>query len=161
MTEETPSRPSRRRLRVVAAYCTREDGRFMVTQRPAGGPMGGLWEFPGGKVERGESDRAALKREIKEELGVVCRVTDRVFAILHEYRGFTLDFRVYACTLLGEPQLLQVADLRWITAADLHGLSFPPADASLVEALSRGEQLVPGQVDRKRLRKRPRPITIT
>jgi 8-oxo-dGTP diphosphatase len=148
-------------LRVVAAYCAREDGRFMVTQRPAGGPMGGLWEFPGGKVEPGESDRTALKREIQEELGVACRVTDRVFAILHEYRGFTLDFRVYACRLLGEPRLLQVADLRWITSAELHGLSFPPADASLVEALSRGESLVPGGTDHKRLRRRPRPITIS
>ncbi|MEW5855732.1 MAG: (deoxy)nucleoside triphosphate pyrophosphohydrolase, partial [Myxococcota bacterium] len=149
-----------RRLRVVAAYCTRPDGRFLVTQRPEGGPMGGLWEFPGGKVEKGESDRAALKREIKEELGVDCRVGDRVFAILHEYRGFTLDFRVYGTTLLAEPKAIEVADMRWITSQELRGLSFPPADASLVEALSKGHELSPTKVDRQRLRKRPRPITI-
>ncbi|MBI5494380.1 MAG: (deoxy)nucleoside triphosphate pyrophosphohydrolase [Deltaproteobacteria bacterium] len=147
-------------MRVVAAYCRRPDGRFLVTQRPEGGPMGGLWEFPGGKVEPGEGDRAALKREIGEELGVDCRVTDRVFAIIHEYRGFTLDFRVYACHLLGEPQKIEVADLRWITSEELRGLSFPPADAALVESLLHGHALGADRVDRRKLKKRPRPITI-
>jgi 8-oxo-dGTP diphosphatase len=145
---------------VVAAYCVRPDATFLVTQRPAGGPMGGLWEFPGGKVEQGESDAAALKREILEELGVECQVKDRIFAILHEYRGFTLDFRVYGCDLLADPKLLQVADLRWISSAELRGLSFPPADAALVDALSKGQDLSVPRTDRRRLRKRPRPITI-
>jgi mutator protein MutT len=146
---------------VVAAYSKRPDGKFLVTQRPAGGPMGGLWEFPGGKVEAGESDRGALRREIQEELGVDSRVHERVFAILHEYRGFTLDFRVYACVLLGDPQRLQVADLRWIDPPELIGLSFPPADAALVEALSKGHDLSTFKLDHQRLRKRPRPITIS
>ncbi len=122
--------------------------------------MGGLWEFPGGKLEPGESDRVALMREIFEELGVPCHVRNRVFAILHEYRGFTLDFRVYQCELVGEPRKLQVADLRWITPAELKGLSFPPADAALVEALFKGDDLSTYRLDHKRLRRRPKPITI-
>ena len=122
--------------------------------------MGSLWEFPGGKVEAGESDRAALKREIQEELGVESRPKDRVFAILHEYRGFTLDFRVYACDLLGEPKKIEVADLRWITSAELKGLSFPPADAALVETLSKGQDILADKLGTQVLHKRPRPITI-
>ena len=124
--------------------------------------MGGLWEFPGGKGEQGEGDRAALRREVKEELGVDSRVTDRVFAILHEYRGFTLDFRVYACHLLGEPKPMEAADMRWILPHELRGLSFPPADAMLVEALSKGQDLsIFKNMDPQRMRKKPKPVTIT
>ena len=124
-----------KKISVVAALFTDRD-RFLVTQRKLGGSFGGFWEFPGGKVETGESDEVALAREIEEELGVRCDVGTLFSALTHDYPDFQLDFRVYRCRWLdGEWRPLGVADLRWITIDQIDGLLFPPADKPILAAL--------------------------
>ncbi len=126
-----------RLVRVVAALCTRED-RFLITQRPDRGSFASYWEFPGGKVEEGEEDEAALAREMIEELGVVVRVGALYQAAVHAYPTFVIDFRVYRCTLLeGEFRAVEVQDLRWICPSEIGEFLFPPADVPVLERLRR------------------------
>ena len=124
---------------VVAGIIRREDGRILISQRLADDTLGGYWEFPGGKVEPGEELRAALHRELVEELGVVTEIGAEVHRIVHAYPD--RDVRLYffeARILSGEPQKLEVADLRWVTLAELMGYQFPAADLPLLEQLRRG-----------------------
>ena len=124
------------RVDVVAAII-RRDSKILITQRPGHVHLAGLWEFPGGKVEPGESLAGALEREISEELGVQIRVNDEFFTIDHDYPTKSVRLHFFNCTILeGEVQPLDVADLRWVTPSDLRTFEFPPADAELISKLS-------------------------
>lgn len=118
---------------VAAAALIDADGRVLVSQRPAGTSMAGLWEFPGGKVEPGEAPEDALRREIREELGVdLCCVTPAGFAD-HDYPDFRLLLllwmtREWEGTPAGPP-------IRWLRPAELYRLPMPPADAPLIALL--------------------------
>lgn len=118
---------------VSAAALVDADGRVLVQQRPADKPMGGLWEFPGGKIEPGETPEAALKRELREELALdLCCVTPAGFAD-HAYPGFHLLLLLYLCrewegTPVGAP-------VRWLRPAELWTLAMPPADTPLLHLL--------------------------
>src|SRR5436190_23301195 len=102
------------RVTVVAAII-RRNGRILITQRPDNVHLARMWEFPGGKVEPGESLEAALLREIREELGITIRVEDEFFTIDHDYPDKSVRLHFFNCTIVeGEPQPLDVADLRWI-----------------------------------------------
>jgi 8-oxo-dGTP diphosphatase len=102
---------------------------FLAAQRKPGGPRGLLWEFPGGKVEPGESDEVALEREIREELDCVVRVGGRVAEAEHSYPDLSLTLVLYRCELLrGEPKLLDAHALAWETADRLTALPFCEAD---------------------------------
>ena len=125
-----------RTVRVVAALIDREDGRVLITQRRPQAFMPLKWEFPGGKVEAGESDETALVREIKEELGVEVEVGLHFMGLEHDYPDFSIDFHVYHCRLLsGEMKKHGVHDLRWVLPEELDSFEFPPADEPTIEKL--------------------------
>lgn len=117
---------------VVGAAVVRGD-RLLVAQRAYPDALAGRWELPGGKVEPGEDERAALVRECREELGVELAVTERVGADLPIPGGRVL--RVYAATTDDEPIAHEHAALAWLRAADLDDLDWLPADRPLVPAL--------------------------
>jgi 8-oxo-dGTP diphosphatase len=124
------------RTLVVAGVITRADGRVLITQRTATQSLPLQWEFPGGKVEDGESPAAALARELREEIDVgvlVGRIWDVLF---HAYPDFDLVMLVYACKITdGEPRAVEVADLAWVPPAELARWDVLPADRPLVERL--------------------------
>lgn len=125
-----------RRLVVVAAVIER-GGRVLVSQRLPDAGQPNRWEFPGGKRERGEGDRAALRRELREELGVELTVAERVWT---SHAG-PLELRFYRCAWRPglRPRAIGVAQFRWVRREDLPGYCFPPADDALVAALAVGE----------------------
>ncbi len=123
-------------IRVVAAVIEK-DGRFLITQRRAGGSLGGLWEFPSGKVEDSEADEEALRRELRERVGVSIDVGEVVAHRTHCYDGYAVDLVLYkACLLPGEePHPVRVDDLRWVPAAELENYRFPDADQETTDEL--------------------------
>ncbi|MBA3820391.1 MAG: (deoxy)nucleoside triphosphate pyrophosphohydrolase [Deltaproteobacteria bacterium] len=128
----------RARKLVVAGLIIGEDGRVLISQRRADQALPLQWEFPGGKVEPGESPTAALARELREELGVTALV-GRIWDVLfHPYPAFDLVMLVYACRLgPGEiPRAVEVADLVWVATDELPGgWDILPADRPLVDRL--------------------------
>lgn len=125
-------------LLVVAAALVDPDGRVLLAQRPEGKSMAGLWEFPGGKIEAGETPEAALIRELSEELGIRVRepcLAPFTFAS-HSYAAFHLLMPLYVCRRWeGTPQPLLHAALRWVRPRDMAGLPMPEADLPLVPML--------------------------
>jgi len=123
---------------VAACALIDPDGRVLVTQRPPGKYMAGLWEFPGGKVEPGETPEATLVRELREELGIDTRsacLAPLTFAS-HAYDSFHLLMPLYVCrTWDGIVRPLEGQGLKWLRPRDLHGLDMPPADAPLIAPL--------------------------
>jgi 8-oxo-dGTP diphosphatase len=127
---------NKKRVRVVAALLERSDGRVLITQRRPQAFMPLKWEFPGGKVEPNETDHDALKRELREELGIEVEVGEHFMSMLHEYPEFEIDFNVYRCTLCsGSLQALGVLDFRWVAISQLEAFEFPPADMPTVKTL--------------------------
>ncbi len=125
-------------LLVAACAMVDADGRVLVCQRPPGKQLAGLWEFPGGKVEPGETPEGCLIRELKEELGVsvtqAC-LAPFVFAS-HGYEEFHLLMPLYLCRRWdGFVQALEHSALKWLRPAELGDLPMPPADAPLVAYL--------------------------
>ncbi len=130
---ETSPRP---RLLVVAALI-RRGGLLLVSRRRNDQAMPDLWEFPGGKIEAGESPQRALGREVREELGCeveVGRISDVVF---HAYPAFDLYMMVYDCRLVGaEPRPVSVAEIAWVAPAALPSMELLPADLPLARRLA-------------------------
>jgi mutator protein MutT len=119
-------------IRVIAAVVTRQD-RFLVCQRPPHKRHGGLWEFPGGKCEPGETDTDAIGRELREELGVdVLAVGDEAFAINDPGSPFRIAF--LPVTIEGEPVCHEHTALRWGRLAELAQLPLAPSDRRFVES---------------------------
>ena len=123
---------------VVACALVDGDGRVLVAERPAGKNMAGLWEFPGGKVETGETPEAALIRELKEELSI--DVTAACLAPLsfasHAYDDFHLLMPLYVCRKWdGQIAPLEGQNTQWLRPRDLFDLPMPPADKPLIAAL--------------------------
>ncbi len=120
----------------VTAAVIRKDGRLLIAQRPFGGRLGGLWEFPGGKVERGETLPQCLRREIKEELGMRIKVGKPIISIDHAYTHFKITLHAFECKLVsGKPQALQVQDFKWVRMSELKKYAFAKTDLKIIEAL--------------------------
>ncbi|HTM80723.1 8-oxo-dGTP diphosphatase MutT [Asticcacaulis sp.] len=120
---------------VVAAALVDSDGRVLIAQRPEGKQLAGLWEFPGGKVEPGETPEIALIRELEEELGIVVKqacLAPFVFAS-HTYESFHLLMPLYLIRRWeGEPEAKEHAALKWVRPNDMRNYPMPPADDPLV-----------------------------
>jgi 8-oxo-dGTP diphosphatase len=109
-----------------------DGGRYLITQRPPTASLPLLWEFPGGRVEEGESDLEALARELREEMGIEVEIGEQVMHTHHGYPSYDIDFRVYRCRLRSpDAQIrhLRVHDHRWVTLEEMGNFKFPDADA--------------------------------
>lgn len=130
-----------RMIPVTAAVIERE-GKILCAQRPLGDALAGLWEFPGGKIEKGEAPEACLVREIQEELGLGIRVGSLLCKTLHEYPGKTIELHVYRCRLIDERQspgrLESHQAVQWLSPGELTGLDWAPADLEAVRILAKG-----------------------
>jgi 8-oxo-dGTP diphosphatase len=126
----------RRCIRVVAALFEK-GGKVLITQRRPQAFMPLKWEFPGGKVEPGENDSEAIKREIKEELGVDISVGEEFMSLVHQYPDFDVDFHVLRCEISpGQtPRSIAVQDFRWVPFEELSKFEFPPADQPTIHKL--------------------------
>ncbi len=112
------------------------DHQILFDRRKPGGKMGGLWEFPGGKVEPGESIAACVAREIKEELGIEISVGESLIAIEHDYTDFKVTLNVHHCEhLSGEPQTIECDEVRWVMPHELDQFTFPEANSVIIKAL--------------------------
>lgn len=138
MSAATLSRPAagKRVIRVVAAEIRAPDGKYLITQRLPHAAMPLLWEFPGGKVEPGETDEAALAREIREELDLDIDVGDRTLSTVRDYDSYRIDFHSFAATVrAGTPQRIGVWDFRWVTPQEFADYRFPPVDQQTIDRL--------------------------
>lgn len=105
----------------------------MICQRPAHKKRGLLWEFVGGKVEKGETRSEALVRECREELGVTVTIGDMFMEVFHTYPDITVHLTLFSAGIVcGEPQLLEHADLKWITPDEIPLYEFCPADEAIL-----------------------------
>ncbi len=125
--------------RIVVAAVVERGGYILVSQRPAGAGYAGYWEFPGGKREPGEDDPTALARELREELDIAVAIGERIWQV----DAAPLDLRFYRCGWVEgqRPRPRLVSQFRWVRAAEIGRLAFPPADVELVARLAAGELL--------------------
>ena len=126
-------------IRVVAALIER-DGRYLITQRRETAVLPLLWDFPGGRVEDGESDEAALAREVQERLGAAVEVGQLISFVNHPYERYAVDLFLYECKLLTEQlHCHAVKDYAWVISKEMESYSFTPVDeASMSKLLGEG-----------------------
>lgn len=128
----------RRRIQVAAGLIVR-DGRYLIARRNQEVHLGGLWEFPGGKREPGESLEDCLRRELREELGIEITPPIPLKVVRHDYPDKRVDLHFFLCSIkAGLERPLGCADLRWVTPAEMARFKFPPADRPLTELLQQG-----------------------
>ena len=122
----------------MAAGLISRDGRYLIARRKAEVYLGGLWEFPGGKREAGESLEACLRRELREELGIEITPPVLFRIIRHDYPEKTVELHFFHCSIAaGEEQALGCDEVRWVAVGELASFDFPPPDRPLIEALQR------------------------
>ncbi|MBP3323603.1 MAG: (deoxy)nucleoside triphosphate pyrophosphohydrolase [Clostridia bacterium] len=129
----------------VAAALIWDKGKFMICQRPAHKTNALLWEFVGGKAEKGESIEDALKRECMEELGVKVKVNDIFYEVDHTYPDITIHLTLFNAEIIeGEPKMLEHADIKWISPKETDNYKFCAADKDIIakiKNLNKGELL--------------------
>ncbi|BAQ60039.1 mutator mutT protein [Geminocystis sp. NIES-3708] len=109
---------------------------ILIDKRLPTGLMANLWEFPGGKIEKGETPQDCIKREIKEELGVDIIINHHLLDITHRYSEFIVTLSVYICEIItGKPKTLECAEIRWVTVSQLDDFEFPSANQEIILAL--------------------------
>jgi 8-oxo-dGTP diphosphatase len=122
---------------VVTAAIVEDHGRYFVTRRQKGVHLEGLWEFPGGKCEPGETLGDCLRRELKEELGAEAVIGEEIWTVTHDYADRSVELHFLSCTLLNAPVPLLGQEMRWVARDELKLLKFPPADDELISVLTR------------------------
>jgi A/G-specific adenine glycosylase len=134
--QEVIPRPKKRTYHKIEAVVAiiRKDGKILLQKRPPSGLLAGLWEFPGGKKKAGEGLKAALAREIREELGVEVKQAKFLMIVKHAYTQFEVMLHAYECTLKGEPTLKRNSH-RWVGMRSLQKYPFPSGSAKIVNAL--------------------------
>lgn len=135
ISDDLPPSPYLKTVLVVAALLVDSDDRILIAQRPAGKPMAGLWEFPGGKVDEGETPEYALIRELNEELGIMTGVDclQPVVFASHSYDDFHLLMPVFACrTWKGTPRGMENQNIKWVKKSELSDYPMPAADIPLI-----------------------------
>jgi 8-oxo-dGTP diphosphatase len=126
---------AKRQIRVVAAQIER-DGKYLITQRKPSSSLPLLWEFPGGRVEDGETDEQALAREVLHRLGVSVEVGQLVSFVRHPYDKYTIELHLYECRLAsGQPSKRNVYDFAWVQSDEFEHYPFTPADELSVAKL--------------------------
>ena len=136
--ENLPPNPNAKVITVVAAVLIDADNRILITQRPEGKAMAGLWEFPGGKIEAGETPEYALCRELREELDIKTAESCLypLSFLSHAYENFHLLMPVYALRQWdGIPKLKEHADMKWVNPTELYNYDMPEADKPLIPVL--------------------------
>ena len=120
----------------VAAGLIYQDGRYLIARRQAGGHLGGLWEFPGGKREPEESLEGCLARELREELNIQIGAPALFDVVRHAYPEKTVELHFFHCHIeSGEAEAVQCAELRWVRPDELTQFQFPPADDVIIGRL--------------------------
>ncbi len=133
MSHSVPS--NLKTIRVVAALVERE-GQYLITQRRETAVLPLLWDFPGGRVEDGESDQAALAREVGERLGASVEVGQLISFVNHPYEKYAVDLYLYECTLLGgQLHCRAVKDYAWVTSKEMESYTFTPVDEASMNKL--------------------------
>jgi 8-oxo-dGTP diphosphatase len=124
-------------IRVVAAVI-QQDGKYLITQRRENASLPLLWEFPGGRVEPGETDAQALQREFSERLGAPVEVGKPVAFRRHDYEGYTVELVLYEAKLVTTESLeaIRVKEYRWVAADEFGQYPFPPADRNTMDDIS-------------------------
>jgi A/G-specific adenine glycosylase len=126
---------------IGVAVIWNEQGQILIDRRRAQGLLGGLWEFPGGKIEFGETIEECIKREIKEELGIEIEVGDRLISIDHAYSHFRVTLTVHHCRYLtGIPRPLECDEIRWVTLDEIDQFPFPKANSQIIAALRQADK---------------------
>lgn len=121
---------------IGAAVIWNQTGQMLIDRRKIGGTMGGLWEFPGGKIEPGETVEACIVREIQEELAIEIAVGEHLISIEHTYPTFHLTLTVHHCQhISGVPQPIESEEIRWVNISNLSNYQFPAANIEIINAL--------------------------
>jgi mutator protein MutT len=140
MVEISQNLQQNNRKKIGVAIIYDGQGRILIDRRLAKGLMGGLWEFPGGKIEAGETPEECIRREILEELGIEVTVGSHLMTIEHDYNLFSVTLIVHHCYhRYGKPQPLCCEEIRWVTPEQLFSFNFPEANLQIVEALQQSQ----------------------
>jgi A/G-specific adenine glycosylase len=133
MSETKPPLPHKK---IGVAVILNTQNEILIDRRPASGLLGGLWEFPGGKIEENETVVDCIKREIKEEIDIEIEVGEHLMTIDHAYTHFKVTLNVYLCRYLsGEPKPIECEEIRWVKLAELDQYPFPKANTQIIERL--------------------------
>jgi mutator protein MutT len=121
---------------IGVAVIKNQQGKILIDRRKQSGEMGGLWEFPGGKIELGETVEECIQREVKEELDIEIAVGDRLTTITHTYKTFNVTLYVHDCQYLsGQAKTLECEEIRWVKPAQMNQYQFPSANIQIINLL--------------------------
>jgi len=127
---------------IGVAVIWNDQKQILIDRRRPEGVMGGLWEFPGGKIEPGETIKECIQREIYEELGIVIEVGEHLITIDHTYTDLRVTLTVHHCRhVTGVPQLLECDEIRWVNLEELEQFAFPKANFQIIAALKQNKEL--------------------
>ena len=132
----TLTSPPMAHKQIGVAVINDHQGKILIDRRKNEGEMGGLWEFPGGKVEAGETIEECIEREVREELDIEVEVGDRLTTITHQYQTFKVTLYVHNCRYVsGKPQPLKCEEIHWVEPVQMHQYQFPQANLQIINLL--------------------------